>query len=72
MGVEDHVFDEAYAYACARYNGKDWAGLEPKLRTRAIYEEMKRIDLERTLRPDYSDPQNTSRTDRPLRREAGG
>ena len=40
------TFQQAYEAAAARFAPEDWADLRPDLRINAIYEEMRRLDVE--------------------------
>ena len=45
MGQAMVTFQQAYEAAAARYAPEVWADLSPDLRIKAIYEEMRRLDL---------------------------
>lgn len=50
MGAHDPVVLQAITNVTSRYSPEDWWALAPRQRTRAIYEEIRKLDATRMSR----------------------
>jgi hypothetical protein len=47
--MSDLIFQDAYDRVRSRYSNQDWVALSPREVTTLIYQEMREIDLSRTV-----------------------